>query len=106
MIQCERKLAGIVAVSECFDGRFELVGMGSKGICAFTRVCQFKSVQKIQIRHLGINNDDAIAWQPNDQVRFAIALLSLFSEIAMSAHARRLDDASQCFFPPSPTRLV
>ena len=73
---------------------------------AFHRISRFNSVQEIQVRNFGIHDDQPVAGELHDQVRLALAGLGLLAEIAVSAHARRLDDASEGLFAPASARLI
>ena len=70
------------------------------------RIRRVDRIEKIEVRNLGIDDDDAIAGQPNNEVRFAVARLRLFAEIAMRAHAGGFDDPAQGFFAPTTAGLI
>ena len=70
-------------------------------------VRRFQRVEKIEIRHLGVHDDERgrRADCTIRSGRFSPAW-RLLAEIAMRAHARRLDHAPQGFLAPTPARLV
>ena len=73
---------------------------------ALHRLRRFQRIEKIKVRHFRVHDDEAVARQFHDEVRPVFAGRCLLGEIAMCAHARRLDDAPQRFLAPFAARLV
>ena len=86
--------------------RFQFRRVRRQSLGAFHRLGGFQRVEKIKVRHLRVHDDEAVARQFHDEVRPIFARRSLLREIAMRAHARRLDDAPQRFLAPFAARLV
>src|SRR5208282_4927774 len=65
-----------------------------------------RGLHKIQIRHFGIDDDEPVAGQADEEVRLAITGPDLLAEIAMGAHAGGFDYAAQGFLTPTSPGLA
>jgi hypothetical protein len=69
-------------------------------------VGRFKGGEEIEIGDFGIDDDDSVAGEMNEEVGFAFAGVSLFREVAMGAESGVFDDAAEGFLAPAAASLV
>ena len=80
--------------------------MGGEGVGAFDGVGTLESGEKVEVGDLGIDDDETVAGQADDEVGLLVLRLGLFGEVAMGAHAGGFDDAAQGFLTPAAAGLV